>query len=109
MLPKLQEAVLLAVLRRGPDCTAGDVQEVLTEAKGAEQSFGAVFTTLERLFRKKYVSWRRGEPEPKQGGRAPRLYTLTGLGRSALSASLQADRALGRAAAPGLLPDLEGV
>ena len=89
MLPKLQEAVMLLLARHGPDCTANKIQELLTEARGTEQAFGSIFTTLDRLTDKKFATWRRGEPEPRRGGRAPRLYTITAEGRRALRASLQ--------------------
>lgn len=94
MLPKLEEMVLLAVLKDGPETTAGDVQAMLSEALGAEQAFGSIFTTLDRLTAKKFVKWRKGAPEARRGGRAPRLYTITGAGQSTLIASLRATRSL---------------
>jgi PadR family transcriptional regulator, regulatory protein PadR len=94
VLPKLEEMILLALVKEGPDATAGDVQARLSEAIGREQAFGAVFTTLDRMTDKKFVKWRKGEPDPRRGGRAPRLYTVTGRGRATLAASLRAMQAL---------------
>ena len=94
MLPKLEEMILLAVLKHGPDATAGVVQAALSDVTGHEQAFGSVFTTLDRLADKKFVRWKRGEPEERRGGRAPRLYTITGSGRAALVASLRATQEL---------------
>jgi PadR family transcriptional regulator PadR len=94
MLPKLEEMILLALLRHGPDTTAGNVQAALSEANGREQAFGAVFTTLDRLTDKKFVKWKKGVPDDRRGGRAPRLYTITGSGRASLISSLRATQVL---------------
>ena len=107
MLPKLEEAILLAVMRHGPEATAGDVQAALSEAAGREQAFGSVFTTLDRLANKKFVTWRRGSPDEKRGGRAPRLYTITSLGKTTLIASLRATQSLanGLDLGSGVMPE----
>jgi DNA-binding PadR family transcriptional regulator len=94
VLGKLEEMVLLAILRHGTEATAGDVQAALSEALNREQSFGSVFTTLDRLTDKKLVKWRKGVPDARRGGRAPRLYTVTAPGQATLAASLRATQAL---------------
>lgn len=88
MLPKLQELVLLAVQKLGPECTVAEIRKVLTSARNSEQTFSPLLTTLDRITAKKLVTWRRGDPEPRVGGRAPRLYTITDFGRTTLSTSL---------------------
>jgi len=100
--------ILLAVLKHGPEATAGDVQAALSEVLGREQAFGSIFTTLDRLTDKKYVKWRKGVPDESRGGRAPRLYTITGKGRTTLAASLRAVRLLAEGTSLGDLPGLEG-
>ena len=85
MIPRLQELVLRVVRQRGPDCRANIVQEELTNLLGREQAFGAIFTTLDRLSAKRFVKWEKGEPDNRRGGRAPRLYTITGDGVRALN------------------------
>lgn len=107
MLPKLEETILLVVLKAGPDATAGGVQAALSDALGKEQSFSAVFTTLDRLSQKRFLTWRKGSPDPQRGGRAPKLYTVTALGQKALRASLKTTQAL--AADVGLAPAFAGV
>jgi predicted transcriptional regulator len=110
MLPKLEEMILLAVLKHGPDVTAGDVQAALSQAAGREQGFGAVFTTLDRLTDKKYVKWKKGTPEERRGGRAPRLYTVTGTGQAVLISSLRTTHNLAAGLEVGgvLVPTLHG-
>ncbi len=94
MLPKLEESVLLAVLKHNGDATASDVQGALTEAFRKEHAFGSIFTTLDRLADKKMVRWRKGSSDERRGGRAPRLYTITAFGKSELAASLRGTEAL---------------
>jgi hypothetical protein len=106
MLPKLEEMILLAVLKFGPDVTAGVVQAALSEAGGREQAFGSIFTTLDRLSEKKFVKWCKGEPDERRGGRAPRLYTITGTGQGMLIASLRATQKLATGLDLGAIPVL---
>jgi len=110
-LPKLEEMILLAVLKHGPDATAGTVQSALSDATGREQAFGAVFTTLDRLSDKKFVKWKKGMPDARRGGRAPRLYSITGSGQASLISSLQATQALAHGVNLGIrsTPDVVGV
>jgi PadR family transcriptional regulator PadR len=104
VLPKLEELVLLAILKHGPEATAGDVQAALSEAVGREQSFGSIFTTMDRLTAKKFVKWRKGVSDERRGGRAPRLYTITGTGQATLFASLRATQSLVDGRALGGVP-----
>jgi PadR family transcriptional regulator, regulatory protein PadR len=105
MLSKLEEMILLAVFRGGAKTTAGDVQAALSVGLGREQQFGSVFTSLDRMSEKKLVRWKKGEPDARRGGRAPRLYEITGEGRKALDESLRATHAIGGSVAyPGLPP-----
>jgi predicted transcriptional regulator len=73
MISKLEELTLFVVLRGSRHATASDVQAALSDAARKEQSFGSVFTTLDRLSDKKLVKWPKGEPDGRRGGRAPRL------------------------------------
>jgi PadR family transcriptional regulator, regulatory protein PadR len=106
MLSKQEEMLAQALLKIGPDTTAGDLQAAISDATGREQAFGAVFTTLDRMTDKRFVRWRKGEPDARRGGRAPRLYTLTGAGKAALIANLRATQVLSEGT-PGL-PGLAG-
>ena len=92
MINKLEELILFVVLRGSGNATASDVQAALWEATKKKKSFGAVFTTLDRLSDKKLVKWRKDEPDGRRGGRAPRLYEITGAGRKALDEAVRATR-----------------
>lgn len=94
MLAPLQELVMRSVRQLGPDCRANEVQETLTKLLGKEQAFGAIFTTLDRLTAKGFIKWEKGEPDNRRGGRAPRLYTITGDGIAALNEATRYNHAM---------------
>ena len=50
-----------------------------------------VYNTLEKLQKRKLIEGRMGEPTAERGGKAKRLYSLTGVGRRVLEASIEAD------------------
>ena len=79
------EIVLLAVMRLGPNAYGVTIRKAVTEATGQEPSIGAIYTALERLEEKGFVSSRQGEPTPERGGRAKRYFEITGAGAQALT------------------------
>ena len=60
-------------------------------------ALGAVYTTLDRLETKGYVSSWTGSPTPERGGRSKRFFKVEGLGKAALrnSASIRSAMAAG--------------
>lgn len=79
--------VLLALLRLGNDAYGMEVRQEIQERTGREVSYGAVYTTLDRLERKGYVAHRVGERLPERGGRARRYFRVEPVGKSALRSS----------------------
>ncbi len=71
---------------------------------GRTVAIGAVYATLARLEEKGLVRFRVSEPQPVQGGRARKYFSLTGAGARALRHSTAM---LARMMA-GLSPDLRG-
>ncbi len=107
MLARLHEMVLRAVAQAGPNCRAAQVQEIVGGFVGREASFGSIFTTLDRIGDKGMVTYRKGEPDARRGGRAPRLYTITDAGIGALDEAARLSLAMrnsspGHAPAPGM-------
>lgn len=94
MLARFQEMVLRSVHQKGPDCRVGEVQDAITKIVGKEAAFGAIFTTLDRMGAKGLVKSRKGEPDNKRGGRAPRLYSITGEGIAALNEATRINYAM---------------
>ena len=69
-LGRFEEVVLLALVRLREDGYGVKIRREIADRTGRDVSFGAVYTTLERLQTKGYVSSRMGDPTPERGGRA---------------------------------------
>ncbi|HEY4129590.1 MAG TPA: helix-turn-helix transcriptional regulator [Gemmatimonadaceae bacterium] len=81
----LELATLLAVAQLGDDESYGlEVRRELLDRTGRDYSIGGVYTTLQRLEDKGFLSSRASEPLPVRGGRSRRHFTLTGAGQRAL-------------------------
>ena len=101
---EFEALVLMAVLRLENEAYGMRIHAELEQRAGRRCSYGALYTTLDRLELKGYVSSRIGEPTPERGGRAKKYFSLDGAGRAALSQSYQATRRM----AQGLEPHLGG-
>ncbi|MDX2152179.1 MAG: helix-turn-helix transcriptional regulator [Bryobacteraceae bacterium] len=86
----------MAVLRLGRDAYGMTVRREIEARAGREVTVGAVYATLERLEAKGYVQSKEGEPTAERGGRAKRLFAVTGAGEAALETSLEALRRMSK-------------
>jgi DNA-binding PadR family transcriptional regulator len=86
-LGEFEQAVLLAILRLGPDAYGVPNRRVLSERLGRVVSVGAVYTALERLEAKGFVSSWTGGATDERGGRAKRFYRIEAPGLRALDAA----------------------
>ena len=84
---ELEQMVLLAIVRLGPDAYGMAVLRELEERADRVVSRGALYLVLERMVQKGYLSARLGEPTPGRGGRAKRFFGLTEAGKAALRTS----------------------
>lgn len=98
---ELEVTLLLVVLRLGPGAHGPAIRRELTSRAGRRVGPGTLYPTLERLERKGLLESQLGEPSPRPGGRAKRLYALTPAG---LEEARAAWRTMGR-----LTEGLEGV
>jgi PadR family transcriptional regulator PadR len=92
LLGSLEHIVLLALIRLKSNGYGMTVRREIEERTGRNISIGAVYTTLERLQAKGYVSSLIGEPTAERGGRAKRLFRIEADGERALRASQEAIR-----------------
>jgi PadR family transcriptional regulator PadR len=92
LLGSLEHIVLLALVRLKSNAYGMTVRREIEEQTGRNISIGAVYTTLERLQAKGYVSSFVGEPTAERGGRAKRLFRIEAAGEGALRASQEAIR-----------------
>lgn len=92
LLGSLEHIVLLALVRLQENAYGMTVRREIEARTGRNISIGAVYTTLERLETKGYVSSSLGEPTAERGGRAKRLFRIEAEGQRALLASQDAIR-----------------
>jgi DNA-binding PadR family transcriptional regulator len=83
-LGEFEQLILLALVRLGPAAYGTSIRREILERTGRELSAGAVFTALERLEARGYVSSRFGEPTAERGGKRKRYYRLERAGGQAL-------------------------
>ena len=83
MIGPFEELVLLALINAKNELTIAEIYEVLVD-KMKRVSFGAIYTTIDRMGEKKFISRRKGAPLPERGGKARYYYKITNAGRAAL-------------------------
>jgi len=91
-----ETAVLAALATCGNGASGLDLRRALEMRTGRAPAVGAIYTVLQRLEAKGLVSARLDEPRAMRGGRARRLFSVTGAGVRALDDfRRRADRAWG--------------
>jgi len=75
---------MLAVARLGDDAYGLAVRRDVSAQAGHDYSVGAVYTTLQRLEDKGFITSFSTDPLPVRGGRSRRQFKLTAAGRRAL-------------------------
>jgi PadR family transcriptional regulator PadR len=85
LLGSFEELVLLAIMKLGDEAYGSPIRRALEEALGSEVSVGALYTTLERLEEKGFVSSRQGDATKQRGGRPKCYYRVEGTGLAALT------------------------
>jgi DNA-binding PadR family transcriptional regulator len=96
--------VMLALVHQGDEAYGVTIRREIEDRTGRAVVIGAVYATLARLEEKGFVKFRISDPQPVQGGRARKYFTLTAAGTRALRHSTAM---LARMLA-GLSPDLRG-
>jgi PadR family transcriptional regulator, regulatory protein PadR len=89
-LGEFEEIVLLAIMRLRENAYGMTIRQTVEEATGRSTSIGAIYTTLDRLEEKGFVSSRQGEPTPERGGRAKKYFKIEGAGAQVVA---EAERA----------------
>ena len=85
-LGDLEVKVLYSVIRCGDDAYGVSIFDTIKGCTGEDFAMGAIYATLDRLQRKKFLRSSWSEPGPDRGGRRKRLFEITGAGKSALRA-----------------------
>ena len=102
-LGDFQQLVLMGVLRLGDAAYGAAIRQEIHARSGRDVSISAVYTTLDRLEAKGFLSSWIGAPTAQRGGRRRKFYAMRPAGTAALQ---QAWRAI-TAMAAGLEARLE--
>lgn len=97
-----EQLVLFALARLGDDAYGVAIRRDIEAETGRRISSGAVYTTLDRLRARGFVSSRWGEPTPERGGRRKRFYRLEPAGLQALARTYAALQRMSNGLAPTL-------
>jgi len=84
-LGEFEQLILLGILRLRNNAYGVTLRQEIKERTGRTTSLGAIYTTLERLEAKGFVSSCTGDPTPERGGRAKKFFKLEAKGERALA------------------------
>jgi PadR family transcriptional regulator, regulatory protein PadR len=85
-LTRLEEAILIAVLRLEDDAYGVTINREVSRMVGKSYTLGALYFALEQLVRKEYLGKTPGGARPVRGCRSKMFYRLTPEGSDALRA-----------------------
>lgn len=104
-LGEFEQLLLFAVLRLGNDAYGVRIRQEITNRAGKDVSAGAVYTGLDRLQSRGFVSSEEAESAPSRGGRRRKYYRLEPAGARALESTYSKVRSM----AEGTLDELRAV
>lgn len=82
-----ETAILLAILRLGKSAYGVAIKEDISKVIAKKISYGTLYSYLDQLFRKGFISKSIGDPTPERGGRRKIFYRLTKKGIRALESA----------------------
>ena len=91
-LGDFEQLVLLAILRLRDDAYGITIRDEIENRARRTASLGAIYTALDRLEKRKFVTSWTGGATPERGGRAKRFYKVEAAGQAALKESLAATK-----------------
>jgi DNA-binding PadR family transcriptional regulator len=80
-----EQLILMALIRLGSDAYGVSIRSEIEARTGRAISPGALYTALDRLETRGFVSSRLGDPTPERGGKRKRLYTVQPTGARELA------------------------
>ncbi len=89
-LGEFEQMVLLAILRRGENANALEIRRELEESANRKVAKGAFYTTLDRLEKKKYLTWTARTVAEGRSGLPQRHFKVTRQGIAELQKSREA-------------------
>ena len=82
-----ETTVLLAILRLEKEAYGVAIKEDISKFSDKKISYGTLYSYLDQLFRKGFISKSIGGPTPERGGRRKIFYKLTKKGIHALESA----------------------
>lgn len=93
-LTRQEEIYLLAIWKLQDNAYGVQIKRWVADMTDRKISYGALYFTLEQLFKKGYVTRRDGEPTPVRGGCRKIYYNLTPAGKKALITAYELQRSI---------------
>ncbi len=101
-LGEFEQLLLFALVRLGEDAYGVTLRREIETRTSRQVSAGAVYTAMERLEARGFVSSFIGEPTPQRGGKRKKYYRLEPAGARALHRSYESLHEM----AKGVIPKL---
>jgi DNA-binding PadR family transcriptional regulator len=86
-LGEFELSTLASILQLGTEAYGMKIRQIMQDQRGKRVSFGAIYTTLDRLREKGFVTSWLAEPTRERGGRAKQYFEITAAGREAFASS----------------------
>ncbi len=102
MLGEFEQLILMALVRLGENAYGVSMRKAIEERTGRSISAGAIYTALDRLEGRGFVSSRLGDPTPQRRGRPRKFYQLESPGAEALTRSYTALSQMAKGIGPKL-------
>ena len=94
LITRLEEIILMAIWRLKDDAYGVTINKEVSRKAGKKYSMGALYFTLDQLFKKGYVEKSVGGSTPERGGRSKIFYKLTPRGEKALQTARELQESL---------------
>jgi len=89
-----ETAVLLSIIRLEHNAYGVAIKREAAKFMQKTISYGTLYSYLDQLFRKGFISKEMGEPTPERGGRRKIFYRLTKKGMDALDSACQLQQSI---------------
>lgn len=83
-VPTQREEIILMMLISG-EKYGREIRDEYERRSGRQMPYGSLYTTLDRMEDKGYLTARLGDPNPERGGNRRKFYRITGVGLMALN------------------------
>ena len=99
-LGEFEQLLLFALVHLGRDAHGVRIRQEIEQRTRRSVSAGAIYTAMDRLEGRGFVSSRMGDPTPERGGRRKKLYNIEPRGAQALANSYGALQEMAKGLGP---------